>query len=216
MPGPRRRLPLPVGASVSTPSWAGVRPAVSEALNSAETRLQASATVRNTSARTRAQTRRGSTMNRTTKIGVVALLLLYAVASPVYVLFGYPRAFGSVARGLVIASVVLGLVTGVIGIWLWNRARPGEELRLLPIVKRAPRCPVRYGHHRHRGLHRESGVDPDGIRDRGLSRDVQRQARCVRQRGFRFPGEIATVAISKPPGVPLPACPAVAILGEAT
>ncbi len=72
-------------------------------------------------------------MNRTTKIGVVALLLLYAVASPVYVLFGYPRAFGSVARGLVIASVVLGLVTGVIGIWLWNRARPGEELRLLPV-----------------------------------------------------------------------------------
>jgi hypothetical protein len=71
-------------------------------------------------------------MSNATKIVVVAVLLLIAVASPAFVLSTYPEAFGSVTRTLVLGSAILGLITGIVGIWIWIKTSPSDGLRLLP------------------------------------------------------------------------------------
>lgn len=71
-------------------------------------------------------------MSNAIKIVAVAVLLLIVVALHVYALSAYPEAFGSVTRTLVLVSAILGLITGIVGIWIWIKTSPSDGLRLLP------------------------------------------------------------------------------------
>lgn len=71
-------------------------------------------------------------MSRMARIGVVVWSLVVAIGSPIYLLWAHPEAFRSVTQTLILASVAVGLITGIVGIWAWIKKSPNGELRLLP------------------------------------------------------------------------------------